>query len=339
MTIDRLTKAPGSRRDVLKTLTGLAAGAAAWALPASSVNAQAAYPNKLVRIVVGFPAGGPSDLAARVLAEQLSRTLGQTFMIENRAGANATIATEAVSRATPDGYTLLMAAGNHTINPALYTNLKFDTEKAFSPVAISAVSPNVLVVNSAFPARTLAEFLKVVRAAPGKYTYGSSGNGGTVHLAGEIFKSVTKTFIVHVPYRGAAPALTDLLGGQIDMSFASLGSVLPQIRSGRLHAIAMASQTRSVLMPEVPTFVESGLKNCNMETWYGLLAPAGTPSAIVDLLGAAIAKTPGATGVREKLASAGIDATYVGPDAFTRQIQSELALYAKVVRENHLTID
>lgn len=324
---------------MLKSLTGFATAAATWALPATSAIAQGAFPNKPVRILVGFPPGGPADLSARVLAEQLSKAFGQTFMIDNRAGANATVATEVAARATPDGYTLLMAAGNHTINPALYTNLKFDTEKAFSPIAISAVSPNVLVVNNAFPARTLSEFLKVVRAAPGKYTYGSSGNGGTVHLAGEIFKSVTRTFIVHVPYRGAAPAVTDLLGGQIDMSFASLGSVLPHIRSGRLRAIAVTSASRTVLMPDVPTFNELGLKNCNMETWYGLLAPAGTPTAIVEHLAAAISKSSGASGERDKLASAGIDATFIGPDTFNKQIQSELVAYAKVVRDNRLTID
>ena len=297
-------------------------------------------PDQPLKIVVGFAAGGPTDVAARVIADSLTRSLGQTVIVENRPGANATIAAEQVARAKPDGLTLLMAATNHTINAVLYPNLRFDSDTGFAPIAEVAVAPTVLVVNPKFPAQDYASFLAMLKAKPGGYTYASAGSGGTPHLSAEMFKMLTGTSIVHVPYKGAAPAVADLMGGQVDMSFATLGSVLPQIRAGNLRALAVAAPVRPRLLPETPTFEESGLKNFRLDSWYGLMAPAGTPRPILDRLHADIRKAVDATEFRDRMGKAGLEAvTDSDPDSFSRKIKDEIAMFAKVVKTNKLTID
>ncbi|KAF1044155.1 Bug family tripartite tricarboxylate transporter substrate binding protein [Xylophilus sp.] len=325
---------PGRRRICMQALPLLLS-------TAPGLRAQpAAFPSQPLRLVVGFPAGGPTDVSARLIADSLSRSLGQPVVVDNRPGANATIAAEAVARARPDGYTILMAATNHTINAVLYKSLKFDSQKSFAPITEVAVAPTVLVVNPSFPARTLAEFIALVKASPGKYSYASAGSGGTPHLSAEMFKQLTGTSIVHIPYRGAAPAAADLMGGQVNLYFATLGSVLPQINAGQLRAIAVATPARSKLLPQVPTFAESGLKDFRLDSWYGLLAPAGTPKDIIDRLYTETVKAVNSAAYRQRLEGAGLEpVTDSNPQKFAAQIRDEIATFGKVVRASNLTID
>lgn len=322
------------------TIRTVLAAAALGLAAAALAQGDPPYPSQPIRMVVGFPAGGPTDVSARLIADSLSRSLGQPVVVDNKPGANATIAAEIVARAKPDGYTILMAAGNHTINAVLYKNLKFDSEKGFAWITPVSVAPTVLVVNPKFPARTYAEFLSLMSAHPGKYSYASAGSGGTPHLSAEMFKLRTRTSIVHIPYRGAAPAVTDLLGGQVDMMFATLGSVLPQIRAGQLRALAVAAPQRSGLLPNVPTFEESGLKNFRLDSWYGIAAPAGTPRAVVERLYNDIQKAVTAPAYREKMEQAGLEPVIAtSPPKFTEQISSEIAGFTELVRLSKLTID
>lgn len=298
------------------------------------------YPSQPIRMVVGFPAGGPTDVSARLIADALSKSLGQPVVVDNKPGANATIAAEQVARAKPDGYTILMAAGNHSINAVLYKNLKFDSEKAFAFITPVSVAPTVLVVNPKFAARTYAEFLALMKTSPGRFSYASAGSGGTPHLSAEMFKLRTGTSIVHIPYRGAAPAVTDLLGGQVEMMFATLGSVLPQIRAGQLRPIAVAAPVRSALLPDVPTFAESGLKDFRLDSWYGIVAPAGTPRAVVDRLYAELQKAVATPAYRERLQQAGMEPVIgTTPVKFTEQVGNEIASFSELVRISKLSID
>jgi tripartite-type tricarboxylate transporter receptor subunit TctC len=307
----------------------LVAGAA-WAQPA-------AYPQQPVKLVVGFAAGGPSDIVARAFADQAAKSLSQTVIVENRPGANAVIATEAVAAAKPDGLTLLAAATNHTMIPALYAGrIKFDAAKSFVPVCTLASSATVLVVGPAMPVRTVAEFLDRVKAKPGTATYATPGQGSSPHLATEQFRKLTGVSMVHVPYKGAAPAVTDLLGGQVDLSFATVGSVLPHIRSGKLTALAVASRQRSALLPQVPTFDEVGVKGFVIDTWYGLLAPAGTPPEALRVLTREAQGFAQSTAMRERLAGAGLEPQGLCGEAFATQIAHEIDANTRIARELNL---
>lgn len=307
---------------------------------AAPLAAQCAWPDKPVKVVVGFPAGGPSDIVARTYAERAGQALKQPFITENKPGANTVIAAESVATAKPDGYTLLVAATNHTQIPALYSDrVRFDAAKSFRAVCTLASSPTVLVVGPSLAVKNTAEFLAALRAKPGKYTYASTGIGASVHFFTEDFLKITKTSMVHVPYKGAAPAVTDLLGGQVDAYFASVGSVLPHIKAGKLRAIAVATAKRSALLPEVPTFDESGVKGYYADSWYGLLAPAGTPEPVLKLLEREAIEFGKAASVREKLNSAGLEPRTVCGDAFTTQIAGEIALYTKIAKELDLKVD
>lgn len=307
----------------------LVAGAA-WAQPA-------AYPQQPVKLVVGFAAGGPSDIVARAFADQAAKSLSQTIVVENRPGANAVIATEAVAAAKPDGLTLLAAATNHTMIPALYAGrIKFDAAKSFVPVCTLASSATVLVVGPAMPVRTVAEFLDRVKAKPGAATYATPGQGSSPHLATEQFSKLTGVSMVHVPYKGAAPAVTDLLGGQVDLSFATVGSVLPHIRSGKLTALAVASRQRSALLPQVPTFDEVGVKGFVIDTWYGLLAPAGTPPEALRVLTREAQGFAQSTAVRERLAGAGLEPQGLCGEAFATQVAHEIDANTRIARELNL---
>ena len=298
------------------------------------------YPTQPLRMVLGFPTGGPTDISARLIAEGLTKSLGKTVVVENKPGANATIATEYVANAKPDGYTMLMGAGNHPINASLYKTLKFDSDKGFAAVSAVSVAPTVLVVSNKFPAKSLQELIAAVKASPDKYSYASAGSGGTPHLAGEMFKQITGTSILHVPYKGAAPAVTDLIGGQVDMMFATLGSVLPQINGGQVRAIAVASPSRSSLLPNVPTFGESGMKDFRLDSWYGVLLPAGTPQPIVDRLAKEIHAIVVTDDYRARLANAGLEPVVDStPAGFQKQISDEIAMFGKIIRANGLSID
>jgi tripartite-type tricarboxylate transporter receptor subunit TctC len=307
-------------------------------LVAGAAGAQpAAYPQQPVKLVVGFAAGGPSDIVARAFADQAAKSLSQTVIVENRPGANAVIATEAVAAAKPDGLTLLAAATNHTMIPALYAGrIKFDAAKSFVPVCTLASSATVLVVGPAMPVRTVAEFLDRVKAKPGTATYATPGQGSSPHLATEQFRKLTGVSMVHVPYKGAAPAVTDLLGGQVDLSFATVGSVLPHIRSGKLTALAVASRQRSALLPQVPTFDEVGVKGFVIDTWYGLLAPAGTPPEALRGLTREAQGFAQSTAMRERLAGAGLEPQGLCGEAFATQIAHEIDANTRIARELNL---
>ena len=256
--------------------------AAALFVSATASAQQAQYAQQPVRLVVGFAAGGPSDIVARTFADHAAKGLGQPVIVDNKPGANAVLAAEAVARAKPDGHTLLAAATNHTMIPALYTGrIKFDAVSSFTPVCTLASSATVLVVGPSMPVKSVKELLERLRAKPGAATYATPGLGSSPHLATETFRKLTGTDMVHVPYKGAAPAVTDLLGGQVDLSFATVGSVLPHLKSGKLTGLAVASRQRSALLPDVPTFEEAGVKGFVVDTWYGLLAPAGTPAEVL----------------------------------------------------------
>lgn len=308
---------------------------AAAALLAGPASAQtAAYPTKPVRIVVGFSAGGPTDVVARAFADFASRALGQPFVVDNKPGANTILAAEAVASAPADGYTLLVGATNHTMIPALYSaRVKFDAVRSFAPICTVAVSPTVLVVGPALQTPTLAAFLQQVKAAPGQRTYATPGTGSSGHFASEQFTRLTGTTMNHIPYKGAAQAVTDLMGGQVDSSFATLGSVLPQVQSGKLTALAVASPRRSALLPKVPTFEEAGVKGYSADAWYGLLAPAGTPPAIVAALEQAAQAFAQAPATVDKLRGLGMDAQSVCGASFGTQLQREVQNYSRIARE------
>ncbi len=297
----------------------------------------ASYPQQPVKLVVGFAAGGPSDLVARAFAEQAGKSLAQNFIVENKPGANAVLATEAVAAAKPDGLTVLAAATNHTMIPALYgSRIKFDAAKSFVPVCTLASSATVLVVGPSLPVKTVGEFLDRVKAKAGAATYASPGQGSSPHLATEQFAKLAGVAMVHVPYKGAAPAVTDLIGGQVDLSFATLGSVLPHLKSGKLTALAVASRQRSALLPQVPTFDEAGIRGFVIDTWYGLLAPAATPADVVRVLTREANDFARAPGVRERLASAGLEPQALCGDNFAAQIVREIDTNARIARELNL---
>ena len=302
--------------------------------------AQDAYPARPIRLVVGFPAGGPTDVVARAFGDFAARSLGQPVVVDNKPGANTILAAEAVASAPPDGYTLLLGTLNHTMIPALYSNrVKFDALRSFTPVCSLAVSPTVLVVGPSMPARTLPEFLQAVRAKPGERTYATPGSGSGGHFASEQFNRLAGTRMNHIPYKGAAQAVTDLMGGQVDSSFATLGSVLPQVQSGKLHALAVASPQRSPLLPDVPTFEESGVKGYAADAWYGLLAPAGTPPDIVARLTRISGEFSRAPATAEKLRGLGMQAQNTCGSAFAAQLDGEIRAATKTARELDLKLD
>jgi tripartite-type tricarboxylate transporter receptor subunit TctC len=307
--------------------------------------AQSAWPGKPVRIVVPFAPGGTTDILARAIAPELSRVLGQPFVVENRAGAGGNLGAEVVAKSPADGYTILMGTvGTHGINKALYTRLPFDPQKDFAPITLVAGVPNVMVMN-ADKARTLrihtvADFVAYARAHPGQLNMASSGNGTSIHLAGELFKSRTGTFMTHIPYRGSGPALLDLVGGNMDVMFDNLPSALQHIKSGKLKAFAVTSAQRSSVMPELPTLEEAAqLKGFEASSWFGLLAPAGTPADIVGRLQQETAKALGSPAIKDKLLSQGAIPGGNTPGEFARLIDSEIIKWAEVVKASGARVD
>jgi tripartite-type tricarboxylate transporter receptor subunit TctC len=312
------------------------------ALMAAAVCAfgQGSYPEKPVKVIVGFPAGGPTDIVARLFAERAGHDLRQPFVIDNRPGANSIIATEAVASAAPDGYTLLAAAQNHAMIPALYADrIKFDPAKSFTPLCIVAKSPTVLVVSPALGVKTLQEFVRKVRERPGHYTYASVGVGSAVHLATANLLDITKLSMTHVPYKGAAPASTALLAGEVDAYLATAGSVLAQVKAGKLVPLAVAAPARSPLLPETPTFAEGGIAGFSAEVWYALLAPAGTPDAIVRALEQEASGFAHDGAVRDKLVAAGIEPGATCGAAFAAQLTQEMATYQRVAKALDLKVE
>lgn len=334
------------RRHVLTHLPTLAAAALAPGL-APSAAAQSTWPSKPVRIVVPFAAGGTTDILARALAPELQRAFGQPFIIDNKPGAGGNNGAAEVAKSAPDGYTLLMGTvGTHAINAALYPKMPFDHVKDFQPVTLVAGVPNVLVLNPASAQRygvnSVADLAKAAKANPGRMNMASSGNGTSIHLAGELFKTMTGTFMVHFPYRGSGPALIDLLGGNMDLMFDNLPSAMPHIKSGKLKALAVTSATRSTAMPELPTVAEAGgpaLTGYEASSWFGLLAPAGTPMDIVNRVQQETAKALASPGLKERLAAQGAIPSGNTPAEFAKLIADETAKWAKVVKASGAKVD
>jgi tripartite-type tricarboxylate transporter receptor subunit TctC len=309
--------------------------------------AQGAWPNKPVRIVVPFAAGGTTDILARALAPELQRAFGQPFVVDNKPGAGGNNGAAEVAKAPNDGYHFLMGTvGTHAINPSLYPKMPYDHVKDFVPVTLVAGVPNVLVLNPAWAQRfnvnTVPDFIKALKANPGRVNMASSGNGTSIHLAGELFKTMTGTFMVHLPYRGSGPALIDLMAGNVDVMFDNLPSSMPHIKAGKLKALAVTSAVRSGALPEVPTVEEAGgavLKGYEASSWFGLLAPAGTPADIVNRVQQETAKALGTAAMKERLLSQGANPSGNLPAAFTKLIADETAKWAKVVKASGAKVD
>ena len=298
------------------------------------------YPTRPIRLVVPFPAGGTTDILARSVAQKLTEAWGQPVVVDNRPGAAGNIGAELVAKSPADGYTLLMGTvGTHAINASLYAKMPYDHVKDFVPVILVAGVPNVLVVNPAVPANSVQELIVYAKANPGKLNFASSGSGTSIHLAGELFKVSAGVQMTHIPYKGSSPALQDLIGGQVQLMFDNLPSALPQIKGGKLRALAVTSSTRAAVLPDVPTVAESGLPGFEASSWFGVLAPAGTPPAIVTRINAEVAKWLASPEARDKLLSQGANAVGGTPEDFARHIQVETAKWAKVVKESGAKVD
>ncbi len=317
----------------------LCAALAASIFSALATPAQA-FPDRAVRIVVPFPPGGSNDVIARLLAQKLSAQWGQTVLVENQSGGGGNVGAANVANATPDGYTLLLAApGPLAINQSLYAKLNFDPTKDFAPVALVASVPIILAVNPAVKANTVAELIALAKAQPGKLNFGSSGNGSTNHLAGELFKSLAAIEIVHVPYRGAAPAMNDLIAGHIPMMFDNMPAVRPQVEGKTIRPLAVASKTRSKVFPDLPTMIEAGVAGFEAEAWFGLVAPAKTPAAVLKTLSDATATALKDPEIATKFAELGAEAGTVTGTAFGTFLAAEAAKWGKVVEASGAKIN
>ena len=310
------------------------------ALPCDGVYAQN-YPSRPIRLVVPYPPGGPLDIMARAIGQKLTEAWNQAVVVDNRPGAGGNIGADLVAKSPADGYTLLMGAvATHAINPTLYGRLPYDPVKDFAPVALVAQVPNILVVNPSVPVRSVRELIDLARARPGYLNFGSGSTGSTGHLAGELFNTMAGVRMVHIPYKGGAPAMTDLLAGQVQLMFDNLANALPNVRAGRLRALAVTTLARSPAMPDLPTIAESGLPGFDLTTWFGLMVPAGTPTEIVSRLNAEIVRALNAKDMRERLEKMG-----AGPPAdntpahFAAFIRAEAAKYAKVVRDSGAKVE
>ena len=291
------------------------------------------YPVKPIRMVVPYPPAGGTDIVARILIEQLAPAIGQSIVIDNRGGAAGNIGTEIVAKSPPDGYTVLFTLSSHTINPRLYDKLPFDVEKDFSPIGLAATIPQILVAHPSILASNVKELIELAKRDPGKLNFASVGTGSPGHIAGELFKLRTGTHIVHVPYKGGGPAVSDTLGGQVQLLFVSMPAAWQYVKAGRLKALAVTSDQRSVVAPDVPTLVEAGVPDCVVNSWYGALMPARTPPTIVAKWNAALNKVLAMSEVREKLLLQGAEATSSTPAEFDALIRDELRKWEYVIRE------
>jgi len=321
----------------------LFAGLLAGPLPLVGAKAQMAYPNKPIRLIVPFTPGGSTDVLGRAIGLEISRSLGQPVIVENVPGAGGSLGAERVARSAPDGYTLLMGhIGTLGVNPSLYPKLGYDPVKSFAPVAWIARVPNVLVVNPSVPARNLRELVDLVKARPNQLNFGSGGNGSAAHIATEFLKLQTGTQMQHVPYKGTAPAVNDLLAGQIQVLFTGAPAVLAHIRAGKLRAIAVSSPKRLSQLPEVPTVAESGIQGTSgfeADQWYGLVAPAGVPAPVIALLNQHVNRALTSEEVRSRLASEGAEAKPSAPQDFGQLIAREIPRWERVVKTARITVD
>ncbi len=313
-------------------------------LAATSVRAQGAWPDKPVRIVVPFAPGGTTDILARALAPELGKAFGQQFIVDNKPGAGGNIGAAEVAKSAGDGYTLLMGTvGTHGINQSLYSKMPYDPIKDFAPITLVAGVPNVLVMNpakaEAAGIRSVADLIRYAKAHPGQLNMASSGNGTSIHLSGELFKTMTGTYMVHFPYRGSGPALLDLIGGTMDLMFDNLPSAMPQIKAGKLKALAVTSAQRSAALPDLPTIAEAGVPGFDASSWFGLLAPAGTPADVVSRIQQESAKAMQTADLKARLLSQGAIPSGNTPAEFAAFIRAETAKWAKVVKASGAKVD
>jgi tripartite-type tricarboxylate transporter receptor subunit TctC len=315
--------------------------AAALAGVSIAAHAQGVYPNKPIKLIVPFPAGGSVDITSRGLAQKLSESLGQQVVVENRPGAGGNIGMDAVAKSAPDGYTIGMGAlSTHAVNPSLYPKMPFDAQKDFAPISLVVVTPNVLIVNpTGVPANDVAGVIDFAKKNPGKVNCASGSNGSAGHLACELFKIATGTQVTHVPYKGGAPAIADLLGGQVQMIFDNMANSAQHVKAGKLKALAVTTPTRSALAPELPTMAQAGVKDFDIYTWWGLFAPAGTPPEIVKRLNVEVQKALAAPDLKEKWLASGAEPSPTTPEAFAAFIAKELPKYAKIVKESGAKVD
>ena len=329
---------PHAERFPFTRRTALQLAALALASVAGAAHAQA-WPSKPVSLVVPFPAGGTTDVLARALAERLSPAIGQPVIVENKPGAGATIGADYVAKAKADGHTLLIGAVHHTIASSVYKKLPYDFQKGFEPVTVIAMVPNVLVVNARTPAKNVNELVALIKAKPAEASYGSNGNGTAQHLIGTQFQQQTGTRLQHIPYKGSGPLATDLLGGQIQMSFDTITPVLPHIKAGKLRPLAVTTAKRSPALPDVPTLQEAGLKDFDIGTWFGVLAPVGTPKPVLDRLSAEATKIIQSPDFRKRMDDIGAQPVGNSPAEMAAQIRSETDKFSLLVKAGNVTVE
>ncbi|HET9652422.1 MAG TPA: tripartite tricarboxylate transporter substrate binding protein [Usitatibacter sp.] len=320
----------------MKTFLALLASAV-LALPGFA--AAQAFPTRPVRIVVTYPPGGGADLMARLVAPKMSEALGQPVVVENKPGASGQIGASEVARSAPDGYTLMLDASSYSVNPSLYSKLPYEPTKAFTPIAVLALFPNVLVVTPSYPVHDVKELIAAAKAKPGTIAFASSGNGSAQHLSGELFLQKTGVQMTHVPYKGGGPALNDVMGGQVPTFFANMASSLPQIKGGKLRPLAITGAKRSAALPDVPTMAEAGVPGYEVYEWNAIFAPAGTPPAVIAKLAEAVDKAVQSPEFRERVGSLGGELTGYGPAEADRFVSEQTALWGKVVRESHIKVE
>jgi tripartite-type tricarboxylate transporter receptor subunit TctC len=314
--------------------------AAAACLAFASLAATAAYPDKPIRLVIGFPAGGPLDQHARLLTERLQAVLGQPIVIDYKAGAGGTVGAQDVMKAPADGYTLMLAnTGVMVINPGLYTKLPYQTLRDFTPIARTAMQPLALLVNPQVPATTLKQFVDLAKASPGRINYGSAGNGGISHLVPEMFKSATGLFMVHIPYRGSAPAFTDLMGGQVQFMAESIPQAAAYHKQGKVRALAVTSRERNPALPDIPTVMESGIPNFEVVGFYGFLAPANLPRDVTAKLSDAFRQVLTSPEIRNRMITQGADPAFLGSEDFAKFLAAEMPRWAEAVKKSGAKMD
>lgn len=305
----------------------------------ASTPAAADWPTKPITLVVPYPPGGPTDIVGRTVAKGLSEALGQTVIIDNRSGAGGNIGAELVAKSEPDGYTLLLATTAHAINMSLFKNLSYDTSKSFVPLSLLTQGPLVIVSRPDLPAQNVRDLIALAKSAPGKLTFASSGNGQSTHLSAELFNAMAGTRMVHVPYRGSAPAMTDVMGGQTDVMFNTMLSSMPYVRDGKLRAFAVTSATRSPAAPDIPTVAESGIPDYEATAWNGLMAPAGTPDAVVQKLSNTLQTVLADQALQQQFAQQGFDTQWMSPADYRQFIDREIKKWAQVVKTSGATVN
>jgi len=304
-----------------------------------TVHAQAKYPSKPITLVVTYPPGGGADAMARLIAPKMGEALGQPVVIDNKPGASGQIGAAQVAKAAPDGYTLMLDASSFAANPALYPKLPYDSLKAFKPIGVVALFPNVLLVNAAFPAKSVSELLAAARKSKDAVSYASSGNGSAQHLAGALFESAAKVDMVHIPYKGGGPALNDVIGGQVPVFFGNLASTLQHVQSGKLRALAVTASRRSNILPDVPTLAQAGVNGAEIYEWNAVFAPAGTPDAVLAQLAGAFQKALEAPEVRARIAQLGGEIQNLSREQSSQFVQQQVSLWSRVIKERGITLE